>query len=381
MPEQIYPVFYGTQRMTLVQIRARFQPGCHPEVWRCVEALLVWGRGRWGIGGGRRLVQPDKPGFAPAGMSFHEWQEFQSGLVAYSAFDFVMTNPGGVHRSPTWEEARELPQFGLWAFITGEPWHGQRKLVKGGVLIRGYRSWVAAGRPDPDPFSLPGQPQVPPVPPLGSGIPYTPPSSWWLFPLDPAKPRLEQGMVDADVIGHIRYAQDAIWHGAGGDIHRDGYFGPEMARRTGDVQRTFGLDEDEVIGPKTWAVIDFLVALVLDPTILDPEPAPENTGVTQASPCLYWVRHRDNPWRVGERVYGSGRMGADLLDPDLFNSWDKHIAIPQVAGLSTAVREGEGTIAVTKRMTGDRNDHAAFLAWNGGTERTLHPGELVHVPI
>jgi hypothetical protein len=106
-----------------------------------------------GCGQTYRAVQPSKPGFAPPGMSFHEKQKFASGLFAVSAVDLVaraaVGNPNPAHRSPTWEESGTSPNYGVYTFVKGEPWHMQC------IEMRGYQTWVNAGRPDPQHFTLP----------------------------------------------------------------------------------------------------------------------------------------------------------------------------------------------------------------------------------
>jgi hypothetical protein len=157
----LYPSGYATSMVTLSQLKARHMNHMHPAF---AERLFPWIEsqgGFIGIGGGYRVTQPVKPGFAPPGKSFHEGQRFASGLVAYCAVDLVHVNPGGNHRAPAWAEVPK--QGSAWAAavkvhcnVTGESWHMQP------IEIDGYDSWVAAGRPDPK--MAPPPPKPVPIP-------------------------------------------------------------------------------------------------------------------------------------------------------------------------------------------------------------------------
>ena len=158
-----YPYGYGTGTMTMAQLRGRYEPKMHPEFARRLFAWLESEGGTIGIGGGWRDTQPDRPGFAPDGKSFHQSQTFASGIVAYAAVDLVVKRAAGVHRSPTWPETDSARAFGLHTFIQDppEPWHMQP--LDGPA--RGWQTWVNAGRPDPDPsWSLPTDPDPTPPP-------------------------------------------------------------------------------------------------------------------------------------------------------------------------------------------------------------------------
>jgi hypothetical protein len=151
--------------MTMSQLRAKHENHMEPEFARRLFNWIEAQGGAIGIGGGYRPpgTQPDKPGFAPPGMSFHEGQTFADGTVWFSAVDLVHVNPGKVHRAPT---VAECPQQGsaesrLWGLHinTSESWHMQA------VPQDGYLSWVDAGRPRPKPnYPIPGG-VTPPSPP------------------------------------------------------------------------------------------------------------------------------------------------------------------------------------------------------------------------
>jgi hypothetical protein len=160
----LYPDSYGTRLVSFEQMVAKHGPKAHPEFARRLWAWLETEGGRLGVGGGWRApdTQPERPGFAPEGKSFHQDQRFASGIVAYAAVDLVHVDPPRAHRSPTWAETESAKAFGLHTFVTGEPWHIQC------VEMRGWQSWVNAGRPDPPHRTLPGDlVPIPPADPIG----------------------------------------------------------------------------------------------------------------------------------------------------------------------------------------------------------------------
>lgn len=210
MTEMLYPMGYGTQLVTMAQLRARHEPRMHPEFARRLFEWIEDQDGLIGIGGGWRATgsQPDKPGFAPEGESFHQNQRFPGGLW-YAAVDLVARNDAGllrrifslngsaanpdastlkrlatvakVHRAPTWSEVP--PQGSDWAARVGvhanvgtpgargsESWHVQP------VELDGWGRWVNAGRPDlQSNYPTPGTTTPPPpvvtppeiIPPIG----------------------------------------------------------------------------------------------------------------------------------------------------------------------------------------------------------------------
>ena len=146
-PEYLYPVGYGTSLATEAEMRRRYEPHMEPEFARRFFAWLRSRCGEIGCGGGRRTVQPEKPGFAPPGMSFHQDQRYCDGTVWYAAVDLVARNPGAVHRAP---RPGECPPQGSgdaarWGvhINTSESWHIQP------VELDGYQSWIKNGRPRP----------------------------------------------------------------------------------------------------------------------------------------------------------------------------------------------------------------------------------------
>lgn len=141
-----YPHGYSYTLVTLDELRRRHAARMHPEFARRLFAWLEHRAGWLGIGGGYRATgtQPEKPGFAPEGKSFHQDQQFATGVTGYAAVDLVHRTTG-VHRSPTPTETADAHLFGLHFPVRSEPWHVQP------VEIRGWQTWVDAGRPAPTP--------------------------------------------------------------------------------------------------------------------------------------------------------------------------------------------------------------------------------------
>jgi LysM repeat protein len=180
----LYPTGYGTRRVTLDELfRIHHIGRMHPEYTRRLRAWLEAQNGRIGIGGSWRATgsQPDRPGFAPEGKSFHQTQRFVSGLEAFCAVDLVAVNPGGVHRSPRWDEVMrpdtaEARRWGLHCNVTSEPWHMQP------IEIRGWQSWVNAGRREPVagyPLPAPAPAPAPSPAPASSTYTVVRGDSWW----------------------------------------------------------------------------------------------------------------------------------------------------------------------------------------------------------
>ena len=232
-----------------------------------------------------------------------------------------------------------------------------------------------------------------PVPPPVSG--YNPPTNWSVFPLDPAKPTIRKGSTGA----HVRYVQDVIFYYGGGDILVDGIFGSSTEKRVKDAQRFVGgFPEaycDGIVGnhatyPSWKNCFDYLVALNTAP--VDPpapiEP-PESDDVVNLSDISYYVEKGDSPWSVATTVYGTGSMFTKL-DESAFVGYSTpsapvFVVTPGISGTSTLVRSGEGANALIRRLVKDdayptSTQREIFATWNGGYERSFHPGDLVHIP-
>jgi hypothetical protein len=108
----LYPEAYGTKMTTLDGMIAKHGDKMHPEFRRRFFAYIESKDGLLGVGGGFRVTQPNKAGFAPPGKSFHQNQKFKSGITAYSAVDLVRLRPGGgVHMSPSWDDCADAPEW------------------------------------------------------------------------------------------------------------------------------------------------------------------------------------------------------------------------------------------------------------------------------
>lgn len=177
MSDVLYPVGYGSTLVTMRRLRELHEPRMHPHFAAPLFAWIESMGGEVGIGSGWRApgTQPDAAGFAPEGKTFHQDQVFNSKLVRYAAVDLVRKNPtGGAHVGMRWSDSDTAPAYGLHTFINGEPWHMQN------TNIRGWQSWVNAGRPDPILVNYPGI--TPPKPPPHTGAPVTTTSTDWLVP-------------------------------------------------------------------------------------------------------------------------------------------------------------------------------------------------------
>lgn len=163
MSDVLYPIGYKSRLVELGELEGTHGPKMHPEFRRRLFNWIEAQGGLIGIGGGWRETgkQPDKPGFAPEGRSFHQYQKFASGLVAYCAVDLVARDGDSHHRSPTWAEvprqgSDEAKLWGVHCNIDSEPWHIQP------VEIDGWERWVAAGSLDPQTdYPIPGDDMKP----------------------------------------------------------------------------------------------------------------------------------------------------------------------------------------------------------------------------
>lgn len=248
--ETLYPIFYGTRLVTYEVLHDTFQPHMHPEAFRRGMAFIRGQEGLFGVGSGYRApgTQPNKPGFAPPGKSFHEGQRFPSGLF-YAAWDMVCVNPGGVHRTPRWSEvpaqgSHFAANCGWHMNIDTEPWHAQP------IELDGWDRWVGGGRQDlrafrpidstPPIVAPPVQPPVPPTQPPAKEI-----------TVDITSRNLVEGAVGNDVKFFQRLLNDI----AGQGLTLDGHYGPAMTQAVRNWQMffgaTLGLTVDGQLGPKT----------------------------------------------------------------------------------------------------------------------------------
>lgn len=243
MTETLYPVGYDTEMVPLAEMQRRHGPHMHPEYARRLWPWIVVGGGLIGIGGGFRPLgtQPNKPGFAPEGKSFHQPQNYRNHPGTYTAVDLVVVNPGFPHRAPRWSEvpakgSAEAVRRGLHCHISAESWHMQA------IEITGWTSWTLAGYKDPvADYPIPGTVAKPRV----------------FAPKPTQKVRLfgQIGNVKAEVVAIQNACR--FWHwpdAAGRPISVDGNFGPFTAQAVANMQRSLPvLSADGVYGPFTAA--------------------------------------------------------------------------------------------------------------------------------
>lgn len=146
------PWGYQTSYRSVAYARLRLMEHYHPEYVDRLCAWLVYKKGVIGIGGTWRAdgTQPDKPGFAPEGKSFHQNQKYSDGFIGATAVDLVVPRPGNTHSSGhvPWSlvpkpGSVEAQTWGVHCNISSESWHMQP------VEIRGHTTWLKAGSPAP----------------------------------------------------------------------------------------------------------------------------------------------------------------------------------------------------------------------------------------
>lgn len=147
------PFGYGTSTISLAGLRTWLLVHHHPEYVRRLLSWLTFKEGTIGVGSGWRAdgTQPDLPGFAPEGKSFHQNQKYSDGFIGACAVDLVAPDgPDGnnSHDTVQWANvpAQGSAEAGLWGVhcnIGSEAWHMQP------IEIDGWQSWRDAGSPAP----------------------------------------------------------------------------------------------------------------------------------------------------------------------------------------------------------------------------------------
>lgn len=160
------PFGYGDTYVSLRWLETWLLEHHHPEYVRRLLAWLHYKGGKVGVGGGWRAggAQPDRPGFAPEGKSFHQDQEYIDGFTGACAVDTVYEDgpdPGTAHDGIAWREVpqqgtAEAARWGVHANVgvpgAGESWHIQP------VEIDGWQTWWNTGRPAPRPgYPIPAE--------------------------------------------------------------------------------------------------------------------------------------------------------------------------------------------------------------------------------
>ncbi|MGW8178934.1 MAG: peptidoglycan-binding domain-containing protein [bacterium] len=243
--ETLYPIFYGTRLVNMDVLEATFLPHMHPEGARRMFNFIHHQGGKFGVGGGYRPpgTQPNASGYAPPGKSFHEGQQFPSGLF-YTAWDLVVVNPGHIHRAPLWNEVPIQGQdltykYGCHMNVSGEPWHMQP------VELDGWAAWANAGRPDlryDYPIAISSPRPQPPQPPVPSD-----PLPTKEITVEFTSRYLKEGAVGPDV----KFFQRQMNELAGQGLILDGHYGAKTAGAVRNWQGFFGLTVDGECGPKT----------------------------------------------------------------------------------------------------------------------------------
>jgi hypothetical protein len=219
------------------------------------ERLFPWiasKGGLIGIGSSVRFIQPVGPTFAPAGKSFHEQQKFVSGLVYFAAVDLVARNGTNVHRSPRWAEVpkqgsghADIKDYGVHANVDGEPWHLQP------IEIDGWQTWVNNNRPHPNGnFVVKGGAPPPAPTPVPTPTP-TPTPTPGEIPLGSRTLKITSPTMQGSDVQWVQY----VLRGQGLAISVDSYYGRQTADRVKAMQGWNGLEQDGVVGPKTWEVL------------------------------------------------------------------------------------------------------------------------------
>lgn len=244
MAEILYPWGYQRALVTMERMKqlARWDL-LEEETGQRVEAWLKSRGGVIGIGGAVRFFQPDLDGFAPDGESFHQLQRFHSGAERYCAFDLVVRNGASVHRAPRWAEVPkqgsghvDIKNYGVHCNVDGEPWHMQP------IEIDGWATWVRNGRPHPNGnFPIKGTVVAPiPTPPPVTDIPL--------------------GSRTLRIAAPTMRGSDVMWvqnvlKSEGLSLSADGYYSIQTRDRVKVMQGWNGLEQDGVVGPKTWEVL------------------------------------------------------------------------------------------------------------------------------
>lgn len=265
---------------------------------------------------------------------------------------------------------------------------GQSRYASGGNKwnMPSFRADIAQSTPPPKP------------PPTSGGTPDYRGGEYGLQPYDTGKPTLRRGSPNTG--DKIKYLQGVLKNEGGYtlDISGSGYgtFGPQTEAAVKALQQKHGVAVDGIVGwdgsgtspgkNATWPIVDKLALASVEPPPPPTKPPPTGGGdldlaVSTVTPCKYYVRDGDSPWTATERLFGSGSKWATYFTESQFAKPYVHVSVKTTKGKSTKVGDGEGPYAVLDRMGIDRGRLNTFYDWNGGKDRTLHPGDRVYMPL
>jgi peptidoglycan hydrolase-like protein with peptidoglycan-binding domain len=229
---------------------------------------------------------------------------------------------------------------------------------------------------------------------------------------DTPEPTLRLGSIGDEVV--LLQSHLSRWPGTGGkylySATIDGSFGPVTQAGLMALQELLRVEADGVYGPVTARAFDNArrgLAGIPTPTPPTtptplPEPRPEKT-TSLIGNAIYTVRDRQWAWSVAEAVWGDGRLHEKLLlTSGHYGVAGAKVTVPKIVlngaehnipGIITTVLPGEGAAAVMRRIHAEGADasltegafvdreKANFYEWNGGSGRTLHPGDTVCLPV
>jgi hypothetical protein len=263
----IFPVGYTNTLVDLATLKARHASKMHPEYARRLFAAIEAADGLVGIGSGwrsttlqRTLYASDPNRYAPPGSSFHEFQDFASGIRGYAAVDTVGVD--GRHGEAWKWLADNGATFGLLTFadVNGEPWHVQCLDLPVSVA-----KWKRAGSPDPAVFELPGDavdpepspaPEPAPVEPVPepTPVPVPPaPSTPEVCTVNVTVPRLDPSSPrTGDIAVHVKSVQAILNAKSGAGLTVDGVYGARTEDAVKAWQAWHKLTVDGWVGPQTW---------------------------------------------------------------------------------------------------------------------------------
>lgn len=174
-----------------------------------------------------------KPGMAPAatpGESPHGWGRARDFAVMLAGD----TIPDSLRTSDKRWLASNAPAFGIYFDTKSEDWHGED--YDGDVIAQAVLDEERGNNGAPIPIFDPANGQ------------------FSLYPLDPGKATLylKDPPFQSDLVAYLQ----GVIKKAGYQVTVDGGFGPKTNEAVLWFQRSWGLEADGRVGPKTWAQVD-----------------------------------------------------------------------------------------------------------------------------